>query len=591
MTTTSQPNIIKASIDIEIDIAELWSLLINKEMISGITGLAVRSDITDKSGSGNGVVTIGSGVFFARYSPYEAELNGTQAKLKLRAVQTGFGCRIAIAASLPKNTMLKLSSERLQGFLNNLKTTCDDSTSAKNPVYEAFSQQNEPDPEEPVDTASAEESSLPVPTTRTQRAQIFTAEPERKESKTKRVPKPRKAPKRRWGLRLAMVFTLFFAMFSLMWLIFSHFRGMENSTDASDRVSLESAKEIKLGMSKNQIAFHLKTNGVTTEKDRVIYRSITAPGNRRPQGMISVSYNAGGRADSVSYLDCEASVSIYGIKDFTANVTPDMTIEEVASELGLPFSLYRRYNADDGSEMEEVHFGYLDPTANFNPAWRGEFEVIFNRTNKSVSIKNWGWYDGSDPTMIGSIENTPFANQYDDYTDFLNDRFQFSRSRLLLNGYSLGDTKYFFDGEPVHYSNDFGYQFFSVDSKERVGNSDSPLYRISIGYDNKGTFQMASFSNMRLYNKTGTLIDSDYRLITRGMTYGEVRSLMRLVPTAMYIDSDYFSVCYGRFLNTDVADEQFEVIVRFDHETYHAQRVLINAAVSGVVDAENTGDG
>jgi hypothetical protein len=69
------------------------------------------------------------------------------------------------------------------------------------------------------------------------------------------------------------------------------------------------------------------------------------------------------------------------------------------------------------------------------------------------------------------------------------------------------------------------------------------------------------------------------------MTYTEVRSLMMLVPTSIYIDSDYYSVCYGRFLNTEVMDEQFEVIIRFGLDDNLAHRVLINAAVSEVVDA------
>ncbi|MCL2539179.1 MAG: hypothetical protein FWE66_02460 [Oscillospiraceae bacterium] len=584
--TTNQPNIIKASIDIDISLKDLWSLLTKKEVISRMTGLTVRTDIADSDGSGNGVLTIGGGIFFTRYSPYEAELSGTQAKVRLRAVSTGLGCRVAVAASLPKNSILKLSSERLQGFLNNLRAISAEAVRA--PETDKTIELKEPSDDPVAEEYKYRGVSIEKPryAPSTPRANMFVTE----EEPAHREHKSRAALRRRL-FRLVFVFVLLLIALSLAGRIRQRFSSMVLSSDASELVSLKSAKELKLGMSKNQIAFHLKTNGMPDKNNRISYRSTVAPEGRRPRGIISVSYNDAGRAQVISYLDGDSSISVYGIIEFSANITPDMSIEEAAKELGQPFSLYRRYNADDGSEMEEVHFGYLDPTANFDPAWRGEFEIIFNRTEKSVNIKNWGWYDGSDPTMIGSIENTPFANQYDDYTDFLNDRFQFSRSRLLLNGYSLGDTKYFFDGEPVHYSNDFGYRFFSVDSDEKLEDQKTPLYRISIGYDNNGAFQMASFSNMRLYNKTGTLKDSDYRLITRGMTYSEIRSLMRLIPTAMYIDSDFFSVCYGRFLNTDVADEQFEVIIRFDHETNHAQRVLINAAVSGVADAENSGNG
>jgi hypothetical protein len=263
-----------------------------------------------------------------------------------------------------------------------------------------------------------------------------------------------------------------------------------------------------------------------------------------------------------------------------------MTIDEAVAKIGFPFTMLRKYYDSSNNYIEEIHLGYLDPTANFDPAWRGEYEIVFNRTKETVVIRNWGAYDGSDPSMRGSIENTPFANQYSDYSDFLNDRFQFNRSQLLMNRYSLGDTKFFFDGEPVHYSDNFGYRFYSIDSLEKLDDTDTPLYRISIGYDYKGAFQMASFSNMRLYNKGGTLKDSNYRLLTRGMTYKEVRSLMNLIPTSVYIDDYFYSICYGRFLDTEVTDEQFEVIVRFGLEDNIAHQVLINTAVSEVTDTD-----
>ena len=599
--TSNQPNIIKASADLDISAADLWAILTTKKTISEITGFVVRTDISDNNGAGNGVITVGRGVFFARYAPYEAELNSTQAKLKLRVIPTNYGCRVAVAASLPKNSILALTSERLQGFLNNLSIytnvpqagrtelsppVLEEPAGALKTVYDAERQGPTVSAVDSATESSAEEST-PFDAALAERespTRIFKAKAEQPVFEKSK-------PRRRRGLRVLTVFTLLIAFAFLAGSILAHFEGMKSSTHMSAGVSFDSVREIVFGMSKNRVAFLLGTNGVKAEYNQIHYSSVTSEGKRRPDSIISVTYDAAGRAESVSYLDCEASISVFKIIDFNAEVTPGMTVKEVADELSLPFSLYRRYYSSDGSLMEEVHFGYLDPTANFNPAWRGEFEVIFNRTKNKVSVKNWGWYDGSDPTMIGSIQNTPFANQYDDYTDFLNDRFQFSRSRLLLNGYSLGDTKYFFDGEPVHYSNDFGYQFFSVDSAEKTDDLETPLYRISIGYDSNGAFQMASFSNMRLYNKAGTLKDSDYRLITRGMSYSEIRSLMRLVPTAMYVDADFFSVCYGRFLDTDVADEQFEVIIRFDHDTSHAQRVLVNAAVSGAADAESASNG
>lgn len=573
--SSKKPTISEAVTDIAVSADSLWDILVNTKTLSAATGNAVRADFTDNSGQGNGILVIGNAVFFARYSPYEAELNGSQIKIKLRAIPSGTtGCRVAMAAAVTSLATINLSSERLKNFLLKLKDIAEKRTGAGNPA------QKPPDRHTKNNGNRAVGRNAEKPDDERIR---FKAQP----GEEPEIPENRNKIRGRFFVILMLLLILG----SLGIAAYSRFREMTESTDTSSLISLKSAKDIEIGMTKSQISFKLGTNGITEDDNRVVYRSSAGEGERRPDKLISVVYSDTGKAKSVSFLDLSAATSVFMILDFAAEVLPEMSAEDVSAQLELPISLYRRYDNDDGEKIEEVHFGYLDPTANFNPAWRGEFEVIFNRTDENVVVKNWGSYDGADPTMISSIEGTPFANQYDNYTEYLNDRFQFSRSQLLLNRYSLGDTKFFFDGEPVHYSNDFGYQFYNVDSKDTVPDSDIPLYRISVGYDNKGAFRMASFSNMRLYNKPGMLKDSDYRILSRGMTYSEVRSLMRLLPTTIYIDEHYFSVCYGRFINSEVADEQFEIIIRFDLENNIAQKVLDNTAVSGVVDVEDSSFG
>ena len=568
-----KPQIYDAALDILLPVERIWDVLTRRETIETMTGCPVRSDITGAKGKGNGVLVVGKAVFYASFTPYEAELSGSQAKIRLRVTSSGKGCRIAVAAALAPESSLDLNSDRLKGFLAKFNDVIKKETEKQITLQskETYRQSGN-DRTETSKINIIEQKQDPDNIIR------FKAQSANQQSEysVKR--------KSRAGGRVLVVIMLLAVLLALAAAGYSRLRDMMSSTDTSGKITLQNAKSISIGMTKNQISFKLGTNGIVAEENRVVYRSATEADQKWPTRLISVIFNESDMAKSVSFLDLSAATSVFMIVDFTADVVADMSIEEVADQLGLPLSLYRRYDTEDGKIIEEVHFGYLDPTANFNPAWRGEFEIIFNRTDNSVEVKNWGSYDGSDPTMIGSIEGTPFANQYDDYTDFLNDRFQFSRSQLLLNRYSLGDTKFFFDGVPEHYSNDFGYQFYNVDSKEKVPDTDMPLYRISVGYDNKGAFRMASFSNMRLYNKAGTLKDSGYRMLTRGMSYSEVRSLMRLVPTTIYIDEHYYSVCYGRFLNTEVADEQFEVIIRFDLENSLAQKVLDNTAVSSVTD-------
>ena len=590
---TNNPKVLEASVTINIDLDDIWQLLLNKQTLETITSLTVRTDISSRAEKGNGVLTIGRGIFFINYAPYDIVLNGTQAKIRIQLMKLGEGSCIMLACLLSDNSILELSDERLEEFLKNLKQLAE-ATQTKRPAVVAESQN------------ISESSHHEVPQKETVEATplIFrdmTIDPPT-DKKPKRVRREKRskpvteyAEEQRFpdyfGRRVLIIVLLLFMLSSLTLATFKRYLTIYDDSqyfELSATVNLKNAKEISFGDKKNNISYLFSSNGIPLDDNRVVYRASLKEGESKPTELIMVEYSSSSRVKAVSYLNLYNVSNYYNLQSFDADLTPDMTIDEATREVGIPFSLYKRYFDSNNCYIEEIHFGYLDPTANFNDAWRGEYQVIFNRTKETVAIKNWGSYDGSDPTMRGSIEGTPFANQYDNYTDFLNDRYQFSRSQLLLNRYSLGDTKFFFDGEPQHYSNNFGYQFYSIDSPEMIEDTDIPLYRISIGYDNKGGFQMASFSNMRLYNRGGTLKDSNYRLITRGMTYKEVRSLMNLVPTSIYIDSDYYSVCYGRFLDTEVTDEQFEVIIRFGLEDNLAHRVLINAAVSEVTDTVKT---
>ena len=575
---TANQEILEASINIDITLTELWRLLISTKTLESITSLSVRSDINVKEEKGNGVLTIGRGIFFINYTPYDITLNGVQAKIRVQLMELGSGSCIMIACLLSDNSILNLTEERLNGFLENLKVLAEGTVTKK--------------------------ASPKVEEKETKQATILEDKPIRntvsynKEAAAKRIVGTSPTAKdsthedgfpNHFGRRVLIILLLLFMLSFLSLAAFKRFFSIYESSqyiESSNTVNLLNAKKISFGEKKNAISYFLKTNGEDIGDNRTVYSSTIKEDARKPEELIMIEYSPSNTVKAISYLNLKSVNEYFNLRVFNANISYDMSLEETSEAVGIPFSLYRKYFDKNNDYIEEVHFGYLDPTGNFNPAWRGEYEIIFNRTKETVVIKNWGPYDGSDPSMLGTIENTSYANQYDSYTDFLNDRYQFSRSHLLLNRYSLGDTKFFFDGEPVHYSNNFGYQFYSIDSPEKIEDTDTPLYRISIGYDNKGGFQMASFSNMRLYNKSGTLKDSNYRLLTRGMTYAEVQQLMGLIPTSIYIDSSYYSICYGRFLDTEVTDEQFEVIIRFGLEDNIAYSVLINAAVSGVTDKD-----
>ena len=111
---------------------------------------------------------------------------------------------------------------------------------------------------------------------------------------------------------------------------------------------------------------------------------------------------------------------------------------------------------------------------------------------------------------------------------------------------------------------------------------------MSFGYDAlAGHYRMCSFVNMRLVDKRGMLDGTRYETASKGMSYNEIRGLMGIVPTAIYMDETCYTVCYGHYIDDSSADDQFEVEVRISFIDDIVQDVFNNVARAQAIDEQS----
>lgn len=338
-------------------------------------------------------------------------------------------------------------------------------------------------------------------------------------------------------------------------------------------LTAENALGLALGMPQADVAALFGTDGHKTG-DGTLYRSAELSPLGKSRYMVLAVYEGGALA-RYTYLDTEvcAAVDPMGtIEDL--ELRADMKPTEVEAAVGRPVSMVRA-SKDAAGAAYEYHFGFVDPFANFNEAWRGEYVFFAQPQSEVWSWERWGAYDGVDPLMIDSLEGRPIANQYTDYTTFLDDWHYYNRARLLLNRFSRGDIANLFDGELVEYAAAPGARFYEVETAEALP------YKLSVGLDSMGRFHLASYVNLNLFEQQDMLKDSKYADVSRGMTYGEISRLMGVLPTAFTIDSNFFTVCYGSYKQSGTTEEQFEFVVRFDLQDGLSRNVFNNMNAAG----------
>ncbi|MEG1943962.1 MAG: hypothetical protein RR058_00885 [Oscillospiraceae bacterium] len=539
----------KASVELNASAAETFSFLTNQNNLELLCERPITAEMTSENDKLQGTVTVGSMVFSASVSPYTIELSGDKIHFGLRVADNGAHCKVIAAAAHDEGCTDRITDEALQLMLQKLRTAL---MSGK------------------IDDALAEKSSedgrnSPVNSVKRRAA----------------VPKAKVVGKKKPNY--AVLFLLAAALCTLLVLgiraLFFGDRRPSLPSTLSIGVTYDNMQRLSLGDDRQAAEQLFGSSGEKHGERAYLYMSNRLDKSSRPVEQVLVRYSADGKAEEITYLNLDVATIIKPTITVGA-FTADMSIEQLEAAAGAHCSMIRLCKDSDGANLKQVFFGYVDPFANFSKSWKSELIVTINETAKTVAVERWPAYDGNDSLLISSLDKSNLALQYDDYDKYLSDKFFFDRVMQMKNKYTHGDVVLLFGRDYVTYNSGNGVVLNSLDSVETLPDTDTPVHRMSFGYDSRGGFVMFSYSNMRFFEKAGTLAEGVADNISIGISYSEVERLLGILPTAVFIDETSFSLCYGRFLKPTLQDEQFELVVRFSLATNLVEKSFDNSDIA-----------
>lgn len=515
--------------------------------------------------------------FYVRYEENAAHLSGEGCYIDLTLNDAGEATGVELSIIGGSDGRFTANHESVDEFLYRLKAQID----GAKPVSAVV---NETPQEEKEEKETAEKDS---------RKSVFRGmDKEKKENSNSQKETNKKSSSFLTNLLCVVVVLLLIATAGYVgwrYLLPKLYDGKKADVSAySESVTYENASQLELGFSQSEVENIFGITGTEMDGKTLYCSAELCDGIPARQVLIGYEKHI---ISSVTYLDtANARTLLDG--DFTLKgVYPtEMTIKGIADAAAKPISMYRMYRDGNGERITEVHFGYCDPYANFNEAWRGQLVVSANNDTAKVSSKGWVVYGAGDGLTVPSLEGSVLARQYDDYTKYLNDKFAFDEMMIMKSKFTKGDVKNLFGAEPVLYydgSEINGTKLFGIDSSELIEGTQTPALRMSFGYDTLGHFRMCSFTNMRFINERGLLTGTAYESVSKGMSYLEVRKLVGLMPTAIYFDESCYTVCYGRLIDESGADDQFELVVRMSVSDDTVQAVFNNVARGEAIDAKS----
>ncbi len=546
--------VIKTEIKINENPVSVWRWLFNERNIKTLVDFPVGAQLKSKDdGTYSGTVTLRNTVFETEIRPFEITMKASGRIFVIRIMQSEENTVAVMAAFAPEGKAHYFSEQCMRTTLWRLKSLLE----------------NKEDPEDyrnstesiRTDTASAQSGSV--------RETVQT------ESRISPVKHGNPMISAILSLLLLAVFiTGFLKVPAAVSGILNSEPGSSQS-GVSEGVTLENALQLKPEMSESDVKKLLGTSG-TKYRDGRVYSSPGFNKKRNPAGKIYVAFRSG-KVDLVTFLNltnCSVSSSIVE----TEPLYYGESIEDMETSLCSSLSMYRCMPVENGT-VTEFHFGYADPYATFSPYINGEYKVIKNSTDESITCINYGKKDLSDPLEIGSLKGNPVEFQYSDYDEFLLDRTYFERSLLMLNRFSKGDLVAIY-GQMTQYPGGGGLDFYKVESTETLNNNAGEiiqLWKMSFGLTSRGAFAIGSYVNMRLSSRENMLNGCAISKVAMGMTYREIRTYLPILPTAVLVNENGYLICYGKYLEKSAVSEQYEYILKFD----------LNNRVSGIYD--NTG--
>ena len=192
------------------------------------------------------------------------------------------------------------------------------------------------------------------------------------------------------------------------------------------------------------------------------------------------------------------------------------------------------------------------------------------------------------------LSGTPLAYQYTSQNELVQDMYAYLSSLQLLGGYSLGDIENILGGTLIQYENFANMSLMELSVHDPIATmevaaedgtvSRKAAYRVTVSL-NERQFRSGTYANLRIFEKSGMLKGAPTARVTRGMSMQEVQQLMGILPTAFFYEGESIYLCYGRYINTDVLEEQFEFILRINVAEDVVTNIYDNIAVAAEQDA------
>ena len=567
-----------ASFDVPAD--KVWDVLLRLDdsKLYRWEGQKIRAT-GDRSCSGT-VLFLGS-YYRLNAAPYDIRLSSTDSRLGLRVKPAETGCNLIVACAVPASSPMKDSD--LDAFLDRIaRALRTGSGSAAAPVRPVTAETAAaPAATRPSSKTPAAETSEPAGRERTVRRTAQKQTVSSAEEEPGREPQRSRSGSVASFLTLLLLFALiaagiFFAVSSLRnGKAPSEMPVISDQIKGSSSVTLDAALSLDPGDSRSSIESVLgKSTSGTKESSVYLSSDRTAYGT--PSVAVQVIYD-GNTSQKITVLDLAQASSIGLV---TGSSLSAGSPEELQEQAGTKVSMVRSYS-ENGVTYREYHFGYLDPKYNFSSAWSGQ---LWARTGSDGSFRSGSGYayDGSDPAFHSSLPGDT-DRQYDDFDAYMADFNSYLSCLRFRDKPSRSEALDIIPSLALSQQID-ETALYNGTSEWKKENGD-PAWAYTAGFGMRGDFVMFSAVNTRIWDREDQLKASDYTTVRSGMTFTEVTSAMKILPTMIYIDHSYITLGYGKMLgNTNVLTEQFEFCVRLSLTDSITESIYDNTGTQIIID-------
>jgi len=540
----------------------VWSIMTDLSKLPLLTAMAVEGSLESTGDdSAAGEVAIGGIPYKLRYKPFDFELHGKEMKIGYRLAETREGCKV-YAVSISSSEEAKRQVESL--ILTMLQNLSDEAIRSRRADAEA---------------AAAERQAHQQAEEKAQQAAEETPSEE---------PAPEAGPTRKEKRSLSSLSKVLLAA-SILLLCLAAVGALRLKSrygsflipPAAREITVAAAESLSLGMSEGEVSEILSSGGTPRPDGSVVYGAEAGP-------KVLVVYGDSGASEIRCVLPAAAADADNDkLIDPAADVSAVSDIKSAETALGIPASGFIKT-----TDRSEIAFGFFDPYCSFASAWKPEYSLVLGAEGSRLA-RNWD-YTSSMPFVVEQLSGTPLAYQYTSQEELVQDMYGYLSCLQLLKGYSKGDIEKVLGGTLVQYQNFANMVLMELQLHDPVATMQTTLedgsakdvqaYNVSVSL-NDGYFRSATYSNMRIFNKNGMLKGCECSRVTRGMSMAEVQQLMGVLPTSFFYEGESIYLCYGRYIETDVLEEQFEFILRINVAEDKVTNIYDNLAVAAEQDA------